>query len=302
MSSHLLRHPSFLLSLLLRLPPLLPYNPILVFLMLLRRLFLCTSFRPKTPGIMSSLPAQTLSSQTVLPSQPTIQTMWMNTAFLSRPPIPDYGEVVPNPYIQQEIDRSMVPLSVNSDPYEQPRLCQMIGVQNSPAMPITHSASLPQYTPPPHTQSVPQIVPESGINGVFRSVSRAFTRLNRKVTKPSSPQNPPCPYPNASAPAPQYAAYPIGPVSPTQPVPPPYSSYPSPPPVGAVPTCRAAASLPVSRASSGSSSSYGSYDSSGASGATGATGTSATVLDSDTCNGASATVLSTAASDNSASA
>ena len=172
-------------------------------------------------------------SDSVFPNCPSFSTYNPNDVdeygFSKPPPIPDYGEVVPNPYIQQEIDRSMVPLSVNSDPYEQPRLCQMIGVQNSPAMPITHSASLPQYTPPPHTQSVPQIVPESGINGVFRSVSRAFTRLNRKVTKPSSPQNPPCPYPNASAPAPQYAAYPIGPVSPTQSVPPPYSSYPSPP-------------------------------------------------------------------------
>ena len=77
-------------------------------------------------------------SDSVFPDCPSFSTYNPNDVdeygFSKPPPIPDYGEVVPNPYIQQEIDRSMVPLSVNSDPYEQPRLCQMIGVQNSPAV------------------------------------------------------------------------------------------------------------------------------------------------------------------------
>lgn len=178
-------------------------------------------------------------SESIFPECPSISTYSPHDVdrygFSRPPPIPDYGEVVPNPYIQQEIDRSMVPLDVNSNPYEQPSVCHMIGINSSPAVPITHSSSLPQYTPPPHTQSVPKVASKSGIGGVLRSVSRAFSRLNRKHSNPASPQSPPLSFPAAPAPSRQYNPYVMNPTvlaSPAMPAmsaPPAYSSYPVPP-------------------------------------------------------------------------
>ena len=51
-----------------------------------------------------------------------------NYGFSIPPPIPDYGEAVPVPYIQREIDESMVPLDVHADTYEEPSVRRMLGL------------------------------------------------------------------------------------------------------------------------------------------------------------------------------
>ncbi len=100
-----------------------------------------------------------------------------NYGFSIPPPIPDYDEAVPVPYIQREIDDSMVPLDVHADTYEEPSVRRMLGLDRVSAPEVSYSHSLHQ----PHDSSE-RSTSESGITGMFRSVSRAFSRLSEKST------------------------------------------------------------------------------------------------------------------------
>ena len=102
-----------------------------------------------------------------------------NYGFSIPPPIPDYGEAAPIPYIQNEIDKSMVSLDVHADTYEEPSIRRMLGLDTLSTPAVSYGHAFPQ---PSSHDSTERSTSESGITGVFRSVSRAFSRLSEKST------------------------------------------------------------------------------------------------------------------------